>query len=104
MRRSISVWPVLALIACMLAVFLWSSGRLSESIKGVEEKYNQGRVKLTRLENEQTGLESTLEVVDSEAFIENQARSVYGYMRPDEIRFVITNPEVLYGSDPIPER
>ena len=27
-----------------------------------------------------------------------------GYMMPDEIRFVITNPEALYGEDDIPSR
>lgn len=29
---------------------------------------------------------------------------MYGYMMPDEIRFVITNPEALYGEDEIPSR
>ncbi len=102
MRKSISIWPVCALLACMLAAFLWSSSQLTGSIQNVEEKYNQTRVKLTQLQNEQTGLKETLEMVDTEAFIENQARTMYGYMRPDEIRFVITNPEVLYGSEGAP--
>lgn len=104
MRRSISIWPVCAVLACMLVAFIWSSSQLTGSIKSVDEKYNQSRVKLTQLQNEQTGLKSTLEMVDTEAFIENQARTLYGYMRPDEIRFVITNPEVLYGTDEVPQR
>lgn len=104
MRRSISIWPVCAVLACMLIAFMWSSSQLTGSIKDVEEKYDQSRVKLTQLQNEQTGLKSTLEMVDSDAFIENQARTLYGYMRPDEIRFVITNPEVLYGTDEVPQR
>ena len=104
MRRSIGFWPVFSLLLCMLLVFLWSSGQLNGSIRDLDEKYNQGRVKLTRLQNEQTGLQSTLEMVDTDAFIESQARTLYGYMRPDEIRFVITNPEVLYGTDEVPVR
>lgn len=45
-----------------------------------------------------------LDTVGSDSFIENQARTMYGYMMPDEIRFVITNPEALYGDDEIPSR
>lgn len=104
MRKSISIWPVCAVLACMLVAFMWSSGQLTGSIKDVEGKYNQSRVKLTQLQNEQTGLKSMLEMVGTDAFIENQARTLYGYMRPDEIRFVITNPEVLYGTDEVPQR
>jgi cell division protein FtsB len=101
MRRSIRVWPVLAILACMLVAFLWSSGQVTGAINQVDDKYNQSRVKLTQLQNEQAALKETLDLVGTEAFIEDRARS-YGYMKPDEIRFVITNPEVLYGTENIP--
>lgn len=102
MRRSIRIWPVLAIIGCMLAAFLWSSSQVTGAIKQVDDMYKQSRVKLTQLQNEQASLKETLELVGTEAFIENQARTLYGYMKPDEIRFVITNPEALYGTDMIP--
>ncbi|MEA5014455.1 MAG: septum formation initiator family protein [Candidatus Limiplasma sp.] len=103
MRRSIRIWPVLAILACMLVAFLWSSSQVTGAINQLEDKYSQSRVKLTQLENEQVGLKETLDLVGTEAFIENRARTMYGYMKPDEIRFVITNPEVLYGSENVPE-
>ena len=59
---------------------------------------------LTELQGEQADLKTQLETVGTAAFIENQARTMYGYMMPDEIRFVITNPEALYGEDEIPSR
>jgi cell division protein FtsB len=102
--RNIRVWPVCALIGCILTAFLWSSAQIGSSIRDVNSKYEQSRVKYNQLQNEQEKLKDTLELVDTEAFIENQARTLYGYMRPDEIRFVITNPEVLYGTDELPER
>ncbi len=102
MRKSIRVWPVVAIMACMLVAFLWSSGQVSGAIKQVEDKYSQSRVKLTQLQNEQKGLKETLDLVGTDAFIENRARTMYGYMKPDEIRFVITNPEVLYGTEALP--
>ncbi len=102
MRKSISVWPVVALLGCLLAAFLWSSGQLNKSIRDVDDKYNQSRVKLTQVQNEQASLKEMLNAVGTDAFVENQARTMYGYMKPDEIRFVITNPEVLYGTENVP--
>lgn len=99
MRKSVSIWPVLALLVCLLVAFLWSSSQITKSIDEVEQKYDQSRVLLTQLQNEQSTLKDTLEIVGTDAFVENQARSQYGYMKPDEIRFVITNPEVLYGTE-----
>ena len=104
MRKSVGLWPVCALLVCILAAFFWSNAQVSKSVKEVNEKYERSRVKLTQLQGEQTELKNTLELVGTDAFIESQARSIYGYMRPDEIRFVITNPEVLYGSGGVPVR
>ncbi len=102
MRRTISVWPVAILLAGLLIAFLWSGSKVSSGISQVEQQYDQSRMKLTQLQNEQAGLKETLEMAGTEAFIENQARTLYGYMKPDEIRFVITNPEALYGTENVP--
>ena len=99
MKRRVGVLPVLALLACVVCAFLWQSNRVGEQINTVREQLDQSRVQLTQAQNEQTQLKDTLERVDTEAFIESQARSLYGYMRSDEIRFVITNPEALYGEE-----
>lgn len=102
MRRSVSFWPIVALLVCMLGAFLWSSSALSRSIQEVEVKNEQARVRLSQAEIEQGTLKDTLAIVETESYIENQARTEYGYMKPDEIRFVITNPEVLYGTEATP--
>lgn len=103
-RRRVSVWPVCALLLCVLSAFLWSSGQLNHGIRELDTKYEQGRVKLTQLQNEQAELKRTLELAGTDSFIENQARSQYGYMKQDEVRFVITNPEALYGAEGVPDR
>ncbi|MDD3411330.1 MAG: septum formation initiator family protein [Eubacteriales bacterium] len=99
MRRRIGLWPVVAVILCMVGAFMWQSSRLERSMDEVSQQYEQSRVKLSQLQSEQATLQLTLENVDTDAFIENRARTEYGYMKPDEIRFVITNPEALYGTD-----
>lgn len=102
MRKSIGIWPVLGLLMCMLVAFLWYGSDLTNSLNEAEERFDQGRVRLMQLEYEQSRLKDTLEVSGTDAFIENQARMLYGYMKPEEMRFVITNPEVLYGPGGIP--
>ena len=102
MRKNVSVWPVLGLLLCILIVYLWSGYSLSDSLYESEQKFDRGRVRLMQLEYEQGRLNDTLETVRTDAYIENQARMQYGYMKPDEMRFVITNPEVLYGPGGIP--
>lgn len=102
MKRRVGILPVLALILCLAGAFLWSSSRIGNQIKDVETQLDQSRVQLTQAQNEQAQLKAMLDMVDTEAFIENQARSLYGYMRPDEIRFVINNPEALYADDEQP--
>ena len=70
----------------------------------LNDTYDQTQMRLTQLQGDQADLKTQLETVGTDAFIENQARTMYGYMMPDEIRFVITNPEALYGEDEIPSR
>ncbi len=104
MRRTMNVWTLIGVLACVLVAFFWYNGKLTGSINELDTAYGQGKVRLADLQNEQAELKTTLEAVGSDSFIENQARTMYGYMMPNEIRFVITNPEALYGDDEIPSR
>ena len=103
MRRTVRVWPIFAFLACVLIAFVVSTGELNGQIKELDERYSQSRIKYNQLTGEQEKLKNTLDIVDTDAFIEYQARE-YGYMREGELRFVITNPEVLYGTDEWPGR
>ena len=104
MRKTMNIWVLIAMSACVLVAFFWYSGTLSQSIDELNDTYDQTQMRLTELQGEQADLKTQLETVGTDAFIENQARTMYGYMMPDEIRFVITNPEALYGEDEIPSR
>ena len=99
MRRRVGLFPVLAVLACVTIAFLWVSSKLDNSIADVNQQYQQLVVVSNSLETEQNTLKETLASANTDAFIENQARTLYDYMKPDEIRFVITNPEALYGTD-----
>ena len=104
MRRTVNIWWLIGAVACILIAFFCYSGTLSQTIGELNDVYDSHKVRAANLQNEQNALKSTLENVDSDTYIENQARNKYGYMMPDEVRLVITNPEVLYGEEGVPSR
>ena len=94
-----NIWVLVALCACILGGFFWYSSTLDKNLEELETMSDETALRLADVQRLQSELRNTLEQVDSEAFIENQARTMYGYMMPYEIRFVITNPEALYGDE-----
>ena len=94
-----NIWVLVALCACILGGFFLYSSTLDKNLEELETMSDETALRLADVQRLQSELRNTLEQVDSEAFIENQARTMYGYMMPDEIRFVITNPEALYGDE-----
>ena len=102
MRRAMNVWVLVALCACVLIGFLWYNQTLTADLQELNETTNSAKMRLTQLQGQQAELEAQVQTVGTDAFIENQARTLYGYIMPDEVRFVIDNPEALYGDEPIP--
>ena len=104
MRRTVNIWVLIGALFCVLVAFFCMSSSLSRSIGELDDAYGQRKARLAELQNDQAALKDTLASVGSDAYIENQARTVYGYMMPDEIRLVISNPETLYGEEGVPSR
>ena len=99
MRKKIPLLPIIAMMVCMVAAFAWTSYGNRQRLDELKTKYEQSRVQLAQAQNEQAALQETMDLAETDAFVENQARTQYGYMKPDEIRFVITNPETLYAGE-----
>ena len=93
MHRTMNVWIVVIVLACILIGFFCFSNTLRDQLVELKAVTKDHAVRIAGLENEQTELENTLSAAGTEAFIENQARTQYGYMMPDEIRFVISGLE-----------
>ena len=102
MRRTVNLWILIAAFAFVLVGFFWYSGTLSSTLNELKTARGDSQVRLNELQAQQADLEAMLDTVGTDAFIENQARTMYGYMMPDEIRFVITNRDALYGDEEIP--
>ena len=99
MRRKIGLTPLIVTIGLLMIGFFWVSSQLVTNIQETDTLYQQAVSVNNTLETSQNDLQALLASANSEAFIETQARTLYDYMKPDELRIVITNPEVLSGTD-----
>ena len=99
MHKRIGLAPVIVVVGAMLVTFFWLSNKLSTDINETGAQYQQAVAVNTALETQQNDLKTTLANVNTDAFIEKQARALYDYMKTDELRLVITNPDALYGTD-----
>ena len=102
MHRTINIWIVVVVCICALAAFGWYNRSLNASLEELDAAYDSAKVRLTQMQGEQAELEVQAQTVGTDSFVENQARTLYGYIMPDEVRFVIDNPEALYGDESIP--
>lgn len=102
LRKSIGLWPMMTIFAVLTALLLWANAEIGGAIKDKKWENEQNRLRVLTLEDDQIALIDQLAYVKTDAFIENQARTEYSYMKPDEIRFVIDNPEALFGDGEIP--
>ena len=102
MRKTMNIWVLIALCTCVLIGFFWYNHSLTESLDEINAMHDANQVRLAQMQGEQADLEAMLDTVGTDAFIENQARTIYKYMMPDEIRFTIDNPEALYGTEEMP--
>ena len=93
MRRTINIWWIIAVFAVVLGLFSWYNSKLTATITELEGVVEASTVRLNQLQAQNTQLQATLKSVGTDAFIENQARSEYGYMMPDEIRFLISGAD-----------
>ena len=93
MRRSVNLWFFLGLMVVMALFFCCVNIGIAGSIKDVKANHRQATMELADLNNQQDALEAEEETVGTDEFVEQQARDLYDFMMPDELRFVITFPE-----------
>ncbi len=92
-------WPVLLAVLTVIGIlFAVKNGSIRDSIAQMSKEESQSRVQLSSEQRVTMNLESELAMSGTDEYIENQARTRFGYLKPGELRFVITNPEALYGS------
>ena len=90
--------PLYGLIIACAAVILmgWILSRnYNQEIDSLLARIEMANEQVFAKERENLKLSERVRLASSDAFIANEARTQYGYIFPGEIRFVVTNPEVL---------
>lgn len=93
MKKTMNLWLFMAIMVMMVVAFGIVNARIVSDTEDIQRQHNIANKKVSDLKNVKQDLEDELDTIDTDAFVERQARDEYDYMMPDELRFVISFPD-----------
>lgn len=100
----VSALALVAALCLVIAVFTIINSRLDEGLSQMRGLVEEASYLTSMQQKELQDLQHKLQLAATDDFIANEARTQYGYLSPGEIRFVVTNPEVLWGLESLPSQ
>ena len=97
--RQVPALMVLIVVALVVIVFGVINIGLNRSIATLNRQVDEGSLLVAEKQKEVAELANRLQLASTDSFIANEARTRYGFLAPGEIRFVVTNPELLWGEE-----
>ena len=98
MRRRMKLFPMLVAVFVMIACTIITLNRLDTDIAALEDVAQETKLRQLALESEQSAMRQELALKDTDSYIMEKARTLYGYLMPGEIRFEVSNPDSLYDT------
>lgn len=89
---------VAALMFVIVAVGSMVNARLQDNVDSLRVTVVQANNAYVMEQKRVTELTEKLKLTTDDDFIANEARTRYGYLAEGEIRYVVTNPEVLWDN------
>ncbi len=102
MRLKIKLIYVAAVAFVIIAGGMMTLNRMDGEIAVLQAAVQETRLRQIEVKTEQSEMQKELAIKDTDAYIRDKARSLYRYLMPGEILFVVENPEVLYGEGEMP--
>ena len=99
MRKRLKLFYVMVAAFVIVAAGLMTLNRLDQDIAVMEDTAREIRLRQVAVESEKSDMQKELAMKDTPSYIRDKARTLYGYMMPGEIKFVVVNPEVLYDAE-----
>lgn len=93
---------LMTVLFIIVAIFTVINSNLSSEVSRLQEMVQEGNRLVSGKQKEVADLTGKVQLAGTDEFIANEARTQYGYLADGEIRFVITNPEVLWGEEGLP--
>ncbi len=103
MRPRIKLIYVLAAAFVIIAGGIMTLNRMDGDIAVLEDTARETRLRQLAVDTEKSEMQKELAVKDSDSYIREKARSMYGYLMQGEILFVVENPEALYEDGEMPQ-
>ena len=94
-KGAVSWIVVIPVFAALLGLFAFGLHRNSADLRAANSNELLRQYDLSRKEEELQALKLELRNVGSMGYIETRARTELGYLKPGELRFEVTNPELL---------
>lgn len=98
MRRRLKLFPILVTAFVIAACGMIAVNQLNDDIAVLQDTARETRLRQLSVEAEKSAMQQEIAMKDSDSYIMEKARSLYGYLMPGEIRFVVTNPESLFDT------
>lgn len=87
---------VMAVCCCAILIMGWVvAANIDQEIQVLYDQLDLANDLVFEQEREILKLSEQVRLASTDQFIASEARTKYGYLFPGEIRFVVTNPEVL---------
>lgn len=93
---------VITVIVMIVAAFALINRNMQQGIDRLQGQVTRGNEMLRLKQKELAEMTEKIQLASTDSFIANEARTRYGFLSEGEIRFVVTNPEVLYGTEDRP--
>ena len=103
MRPRIKLIYVLTAAFVIIASGIMALNRMDGDIAVLEDIARETRLRQLAVETEKSEMQKELAIKDTDSYIREKARSMYGYLMQGEILFVVENPEALYEDGEIPQ-
>lgn len=102
--RRVPLVAVIAALFVIIAVGSMLNRRMDTANQLLEMQLANARYELDMQNKRRMDLSNQIRSASTDDFIASEARTKYGFLADGEIRFVISNPEVLWGPEgPPPE-
>jgi len=101
-KRIPLIWVFCPMFVVIMIGYLWIS-QINNEINGLKVTASELSVSKTMLERERDAMLLEIKQANTDEYIVSKARQLYGYMMPNELLFIIKNPEALQSNDEVPQ-
>lgn len=99
-KRIPLLWVICPIFVIVMIGYL-RIDQINNDISGLKVTVTELNIANTLLERERDALVAEVKSADTDEYIISKARQLYGYMMPNELLFIIKNPEALTsGNEP----